>query len=65
MKDTDRFAVQLVKFLSLMGRGVLLLDPDWASLNFGALVCIECSGIHRNLSSRPSRVRSLELDEWP
>jgi len=43
----------------------VLLGPDWASLNFGALVCIECSGIHRNLSSRLSRVRSLELDEWP
>jgi len=42
-----------------------MLDPDWASLNFGALVCIECSGVHRNLSSRLSRVRSLELDEWP
>jgi len=42
----------------------VLLGPDWASLNFGALVCIECSGVHRNLSGRLSRVRSLELDEW-
>ena len=24
-------------------------DPDWASLNLGALMCIECSGIHRQL----------------
>uniref|UniRef100_A0A8C4VXF5 ArfGAP with GTPase domain, ankyrin repeat and PH domain 1 n=1 Tax=Gopherus evgoodei TaxID=1825980 RepID=A0A8C4VXF5_9SAUR len=24
----------------------------WASLNLGALMCIECSGIHRNLASR-------------
>ena len=40
-------------------------DPDWASLNLGALVCIECSGIHRNLGSHISRVRSLDLDEWP
>ncbi|GFP82623.1 ADP-ribosylation factor GTPase-activating protein agd3 [Phtheirospermum japonicum] len=24
-------------------------EPDWASLNLGILICIECSGIHRNL----------------
>ncbi|TKY50520.1 ADP-ribosylation factor GTPase-activating protein AGD3 [Spatholobus suberectus] len=24
-------------------------EPDWASLNLGVLVCIECSGVHRNL----------------
>ncbi|KHN72116.1 Centaurin-gamma-1A, partial [Toxocara canis] len=39
--------------------------PDWASLNLGTLICIECSGIHRNLGSHISKVRSLELDEWP
>uniref|UniRef100_A0A915CBT6 Gtpase-activating protein centaurin gamma n=1 Tax=Parascaris univalens TaxID=6257 RepID=A0A915CBT6_PARUN len=39
--------------------------PDWASLNLGTLICIECSGIHRNLGSHVSKVRSLELDEWP
>ncbi|XP_019746711.1 arf-GAP with GTPase, ANK repeat and PH domain-containing protein 1 isoform X2 [Hippocampus comes] len=41
------------------------LNPDWASLNLGALICIECSGIHRNLGTHLSRVRSLDLDEWP
>ncbi|KPJ10043.1 Centaurin-gamma-1A [Papilio machaon] len=40
-------------------------DPDWASLNLGILICIECSGVHRNLGSHISRVRSLDLDEWP
>lgn len=40
-------------------------DPDWASINMGILVCIECSGVHRQLGSHISRVRSLELDEWP
>ncbi|CAB1421337.1 unnamed protein product [Pleuronectes platessa] len=40
-------------------------SPDWASLNLGALICIECSGIHRNLGTHLSRVRSLDLDEWP
>ncbi|XP_072434621.1 arf-GAP with GTPase, ANK repeat and PH domain-containing protein 1 isoform X1 [Chiloscyllium punctatum] len=41
------------------------LNPDWASLNLGALMCIECSGIHRNLGTHLSRVRSLDLDDWP
>ena len=39
--------------------------PAWASLNLGVLICIECSGIHRNLGSHISRVRSLDLDDWP
>ena len=33
-------------------------------MNHGALICIECSGIHRNLGTHLSRVRSLELDDW-
>ena len=51
-------------------RKVLLIciffsDPDWASINLGVLMCIECSGVHRKLGSHISRVRSLDLDEWP
>lgn len=40
-------------------------NPEWASINLGILMCIECSGIHRNLGSHISKVRSLDLDEWP
>ncbi|PAA82884.1 hypothetical protein BOX15_Mlig009532g3 [Macrostomum lignano] len=40
-------------------------DPDWASINLGVLLCIECSGVHRNLGTHLSRVRSLNLDDWP
>ncbi|XP_038393524.1 arf-GAP with coiled-coil, ANK repeat and PH domain-containing protein 3 isoform X5 [Canis lupus familiaris] len=40
------------------------LDPRWASINLGVLLCIECSGIHRSLGVHCSKVRSLTLDSW-
>eukprot|EP00123_Amoebidium_parasiticum_P017121 comp23716_c1_seq2/m.40831 comp23716_c1_seq2/g.40831 ORF comp23716_c1_seq2/g.40831 comp23716_c1_seq2/m.40831 type:complete len:775 (-) comp23716_c1_seq2:294-2618(-) len=39
-------------------------NPDWASLNLGVLMCIECSGIHRSLGVYISQVRSITLDRW-
>lgn len=37
-------------------------EPEWASLNLGELICIECSGCHRQLGVQVSKVRSLTLD---
>ncbi|KAK9691368.1 hypothetical protein RND81_09G192700 [Saponaria officinalis] len=37
-------------------------EPEWASLNLGILMCIECSGAHRNLGVHISKVRSITLD---
>lgn len=31
-------------------------EPEWASLNLGILLCIECSGVHRNLGVHISKV---------
>ena len=39
--------------------------PAWASVNLGLVVCITCSGLHRQLGSHVSKVRSLQLDTWP
>lgn len=38
-------------------------DPDWASINLGVLVCLECSGVHRSLGTHITKVRSLTLDK--
>ncbi|XP_037647242.1 arf-GAP with dual PH domain-containing protein 2 isoform X2 [Sebastes umbrosus] len=36
-------------------------DPDWACYKLGVFVCLNCSGVHRSLSSR---VKSIQLDYW-
>ncbi|XP_037684143.1 arf-GAP with SH3 domain, ANK repeat and PH domain-containing protein 3 isoform X2 [Choloepus didactylus] len=37
-------------------------DPTWLSTNLGVLTCIQCSGVHRELGVRFSRMHSLTLD---
>ncbi|XP_048452270.1 arf-GAP with GTPase, ANK repeat and PH domain-containing protein 3-like isoform X2 [Rhincodon typus] len=65
--QSDAIAIQSIR--NMRGNGFCVdcdtPNPDWASLNLGALICIECSGIHRNLGTHLSRVRSLDLDDWP
>lgn len=39
-------------------------NPDWASVTYGCLLCLHCSGIHRSYGVRKSFVRSLTMDEW-
>ncbi|CAI8057549.1 Arf-GAP with coiled-coil, ANK repeat and PH domain-containing protein 2, partial [Geodia barretti] len=40
------------------------LNPKWASINLGIMLCIECCGIHRNMGVHISKIRSITLDEW-
>ncbi|XP_041423196.1 arf-GAP with GTPase, ANK repeat and PH domain-containing protein 3 isoform X1 [Xenopus laevis] len=65
--QSDTVAIQSIR--SIRGNSLCVdcdtPNPDWASLNLGAVMCIECSGIHRNLGTHLSRVRSLDLDDWP
>ena len=38
--------------------------PQWASVTFGALMCLECSGLHRRLGVHLSFCRSTNMDKW-
>ena len=39
--------------------------PTWASINLGILICINCSGCHRELGTHISKIKSINLDSWP
>lgn len=41
---------------------LVFADPTWLSTNLGVLTCIQCSGVHRELGVRFSRMQSLTLD---
>lgn len=40
------------------------LDPQWATVSYGALLCLQCSGRHRSLGVQVSCVRSIVMDDW-
>lgn len=38
-------------------------DPSWGSCSLGVFICLDCSGIHRNIPEI-SKVKSLNLSNW-
>mmetsp|Transcript_13188 Transcript_13188/g.18897 ORF Transcript_13188/g.18897 Transcript_13188/m.18897 type:complete len:335 (+) Transcript_13188:199-1203(+) len=39
-------------------------DISWASVSFGCLMCLQCSGKHRSLGVQTSFVKSVSMDGW-
>jgi hypothetical protein len=39
-------------------------DPQWATVSYGALLCLNCCGKHRSLGVQVSSVRSVTMDHW-
>lgn len=40
------------------------VDPTWASINRGVLICDECCSVHRSLGRHISQVKSLTKGQW-
>jgi Arf-GAP/coiled-coil/ANK repeat/PH domain-containing protein len=68
--NDERLAAEKVQQLSLqvaeLGNHVCAdcqaEHPEWCSINWGVLICVDCSGVHRSLGTHLTKVRSLQMD---
>jgi hypothetical protein len=40
------------------------VNPGWASVSYGVLLCLNCSGRHRSYGVMNSKVKSVDMDAW-
>lgn len=69
MKDGMPFPTACRKVLGSIAGNSRCVDcgnhnPDWASVSYGILLCVRCSGRHRSYGVATSRVRSISMDSW-
>ena len=39
-------------------------NPQWASVNNGCFICMDCAASHRSMGSHASFVRNISMDTW-
>lgn len=65
---SEKVAVVLQPFMVIDGNNSCIdcgdSSPEWCSLAFGVLICLQCAGHHRALGVHNTLVRSLTLDSW-
>ncbi len=67
--DNDKKQKQIINKLLKKPENKLCADcknspPSWASINLGVFICIKCSGVHRELGTHISKIKSVNLDIW-
>ena len=67
--DNDKKQKQIINKLLKKQENKLCADcknspPSWASINLGVFICIKCSGVHRELGTHISKIKSVNLDIW-